>query len=94
MLLKISAEFLNFNGERKIMTVNLSKFVFAATAAVFTLGSTASVEAADKRYTLGSLGAGTTPFLVNTAWAKAVNKYVPGHKIQVSGWARRPNIRF
>ncbi len=66
------------------MTVNLSKFVFAATAAVFALGATASVEAADKRYTLGSLGAGTTPFLVNTAWAKAVNKYVPGHKIQVS----------
>jgi len=42
------------------------------------------LSAADKRYTLGSLGAGTTPFLVNTAWAKAVNKYVPGHKIQVS----------
>jgi hypothetical protein len=40
--------------------------------------------AADKRYTLGSLGPGTTPFLVNTAFAKAVNKYVPGHNIQVS----------
>mgnify|MGYP001157859677 CR=1 FL=1 len=66
------------------MIVNLSKFVFASTAAVFALGATASVEAADKRYTLGSLGAGTTPFLVNMAWAKAVNKYVPGHKIQVS----------
>ncbi len=40
--------------------------------------------AADKRYTLGSLGPGTTPFLVNTAFAKAVNKYVSGHNIQVS----------
>tara|TARA_B100000315_G_scaffold236158_1_gene251693 strand:- start:6825 stop:7877 length:1053 start_codon:yes stop_codon:yes gene_type:complete len=56
----------------------------AASAAAFLFTAATTVEAADKRYTLGSLGAGTTPFLVNTAWAKAVNKYVPGHKIQVS----------
>jgi hypothetical protein len=66
------------------MVTKLNKFVFAASAVAFTVAATASVEAADKRYTLGSLAAGTTPFLVNTAWAKAVNKYVPGHKIQVS----------
>ena len=50
--------------------------------------------AADKRYTLGSLGPGTTPFLVNTAFAKAVNKYVPGHNIQVSavGAATKHNV--
>ena len=66
------------------MKTNFNKIVIAASAAAFTLAATASAQAADKRYTLGSLGAGTTPFLVNTAWAKAVNKYVPGHKIQVS----------
>ena len=66
------------------MSIKLNKFVIAASAAAFTFAAAAAVEAADKRYTLGSLGAGTTPFLVNTAWAKAVNKYVPGHKIQVS----------
>jgi TRAP transporter TAXI family solute receptor len=50
--------------------------------------------AADKRYTLGSLGPGTTPFLVNTAFAKAVNKYVPGHNVQVSavGAATKHNV--
>ncbi len=66
------------------MSIRLSKFVIAALVAAFTFAATTTVEAADKRYTLGSLGAGTTPFIVNTAWAKAVNKYVPGHKIQVS----------
>ena len=66
------------------LTIKLKEFVYAATAAAFALGATVSVQASDKRYTLGSLGAGTTPFLINTAWAKAVNKYVPGHKIQVS----------
>jgi len=66
------------------MSTKLNKFVIAAIAAVFTISAAASVDAAEKRYTLGSLAAGTTPFLVNTAWAKAVGKYVPGHKIQVS----------
>lgn len=66
------------------MKTYLNKYLIAATAAAFALATAASAEAAEKRYTLGSLGAGTTPFLVNTAFAKAVNKYVPGHKIQVS----------
>ncbi|MBT7956795.1 MAG: TAXI family TRAP transporter solute-binding subunit [Rhodospirillaceae bacterium] len=66
------------------MNIRLSKYMVAAFAAAFVFAATTGTEAAEKRYTLGSLGAGTTPFLVNTAWAKAVNKYVPGHKIQVS----------
>jgi uncharacterized protein len=41
--------------------------------------------AQDKKfYKLGSFPPGTTPFIVNTAWANAVNKYVPGVEIQVS----------
>jgi TRAP transporter TAXI family solute receptor len=32
----------------------------------------------------GSFPPGTTPFIVNTAWANAVNKYVPGVEIQIS----------
>jgi TRAP transporter TAXI family solute receptor len=66
------------------MKMRLNKFVIAASAAAFALAATATADAAEKRYTLGSLAAGTTPFLVNTAWAKAVGKHVPGHKIQVS----------
>jgi len=66
------------------MSIRLTKFVIVALVAAFTFAATTTVEAADKRYTLGSLAVGTTPFLVNTAWAKAVGKYVPGHKIQVS----------
>ncbi|MGY8998802.1 MAG: TAXI family TRAP transporter solute-binding subunit [Rhodospirillales bacterium] len=66
------------------MNINLQKFIISAATIAFALAATTLVQAADKRYTLGSLAAGTTPFLVNTAWAKAVNKYVPGHKIQVS----------
>ena len=50
----------------------------------FALGLGSPSQAANKNYTLGSLAEGTTPFLVNTAFAKAVNKYVPGHRIQVS----------
>ncbi len=53
----------------------------AAAAMVVALGSQVQAE---ERYTLGSLAEGTTPFLVNTAWASAINKYMPGHKVQVS----------
>jgi len=35
-------------------------------------------------YKLGSFPPGTTPFIVNTAWANAVNKYVPGAEVQIS----------
>ena len=66
------------------MTSQLSKYAIAATAVAVLAAASVSAQAQDKRYTLGSLAEGTTPFLVNTAWANAVNKYVPGHKIQVS----------
>jgi TRAP transporter TAXI family solute receptor len=62
-----------------------SKRILAAAsiaALVLSLGSAA--QAADKRYTIGSLAEGTAPFIVNTAWASAINKYVPGHRAQVS----------
>jgi hypothetical protein len=65
---------------KKIINVGLGLAVFCFVLSQFT----SETIAADKRYTLGSLASGTTPFLVNTAWAKAINKYVPGHKIQVS----------
>lgn len=35
-------------------------------------------------YKFGSFPPGTTPFIVNTAWANAVNKYVPGAEVQIS----------
>ena len=41
----------------------------------FAIGLGFPSQAANKNYTLGSLAEGTTPFLVNTAFAKAVNKY-------------------
>ena len=39
---------------------------------------------AKDRFTLGSLPPGTTPFIVNTAWLQAVNKYVPEAEIRIS----------
>ncbi len=35
-------------------------------------------------YKFGSFPPGTSPYIVNTAWANAVKKYVPGSKIQIS----------
>jgi TRAP transporter TAXI family solute receptor len=35
-------------------------------------------------YKFGSFPPGTTPFIVNTAWANIVNKYVPGVEVQIS----------
>lgn len=66
------------------MNINLSKITMIAATTGLLFSVATSVQAAEKRYTLGSLATGTTPFLVNTAFAKAVNKHVPGHKIQVS----------
>jgi TRAP transporter TAXI family solute receptor len=57
--------------------------LIVATAAAFTI-AVGSPAQSDERYTIGSLAEGTTPFLVNTAWANAINNYVPGHKAQVS----------
>ncbi len=34
-------------------------------------------------YKFGSFPPGTSPYIVNTAWAKAVKKYVPGSEIQL-----------
>ncbi|MFP6736879.1 MAG: TAXI family TRAP transporter solute-binding subunit [Rhodospirillales bacterium] len=59
------------------------KYLIIAAAAV-TLAGSSGAQAAEKNYTLGSLAEGTTPFLVNTAFANAVNRHVPGHRIQVS----------
>ena len=66
------------------MTPKISRYALAATVAAALTAAAVSAQAQSKRYTLGSLAEGTTPFLVNTAWANAVNKYVPGHSIQVS----------
>jgi len=54
-----------------------------AFAMMLAMGSFGNVKA-ESTYTLGSLAEGTTPFLVNTAWATAVNKYVPEHRVKVS----------
>ncbi|MCZ6845440.1 MAG: ABC transporter substrate-binding protein, partial [Alphaproteobacteria bacterium] len=65
------------------MTFKPKHTLLAASVAamVVTLGSQAQ---AQQRYTVGSLAEGTTPFIVNTAWASAINKYMPGHKVTVS----------
>lgn len=46
--------------------------------------SGASIGHAKDFYKFGSFPPGTTPFMVNTAWANAVNKYVPGVEVQIS----------
>lgn len=65
------------------MIIKRKNILAAASVAamVVTLGSQAQ---AQQRYTVGSLAEGTTPFIVNTAWANAINKYMPGHKVTVS----------
>ncbi len=65
------------------MKLQIKLMSLVAITIVLTMGSFSQVRA-DSTYTLGSLAEGTTPFLVNTAWATAVNKYVPGHRIKVS----------
>jgi TRAP transporter TAXI family solute receptor len=45
---------------------------------------TGSLAQDKKFYKFGSFPPGTTPFIVNTAWASIVNKYVPGVEIQIS----------
>ena len=66
------------------MKYNLTKNLATAAAGVAMMSMAGFAQAQTKNYTLGSLAEGTTPFLVNTAFANAVNKYVPGHRIQVS----------
>jgi TRAP transporter TAXI family solute receptor len=62
----------------KQLRLTVAAAFLAATAAGMPAG------AQEVHYTAGSIAEGSTPFLVNTAWANAVNKYVPGHKITVS----------
>ena len=58
------------------------------TAAAILAGAVAAASpslAQDKKFLkFGSFPPGTTPFIVNTAFANAVNKYVPGVEIQIS----------
>ena len=47
--------------------------------------ATGTALAQDKKfYKFGSFPPGTTPFIVNTSFANAVNKYVPGVELQIS----------
>jgi TRAP transporter TAXI family solute receptor len=58
-------------------------FAAAVLFAALTVGG--AVSAQDKKFfKFGSFPPGTTPFIVNTAWANAVNKYVPGVEVQIS----------
>jgi TRAP-type uncharacterized transport system substrate-binding protein len=59
--------------------------VACALAAAVALATSGSTLAQDKKfYKFGSFPPGTTPFIVNTSFANAVNKYVPGVEIQIS----------
>lgn len=53
----------------------------AASAALLAAGA---AEAQKTFYKLGSLPPGTTPYIVHTAFANAVNKHVPDTEIQIS----------
>ncbi len=53
-----------------------------AAGAFATSGATLAQD--KKFYKFGSFPPGTTPFIVNTSFANAVNKYVPGVEIQIS----------
>ncbi len=76
------------------MTLPIKQFALAAGAAALFAVHGPDASAQQKTYTLGSLAVGTTPFLVNTAWATAVNKYVAGHRVKVSavGAATRHSV--
>ena len=57
----------------------------AATLVAGALVTAGTAVAQDKKfYKFGSFPPGTTPFIVNTAWANAANKYVPGVEVQIS----------
>lgn len=53
------------------------------TAVAVAGGATAAAQAKDF-YKFGSFPPGTTPYIINTAWANAVNKYVPDAQVQIS----------
>ena len=64
----------------------------ATIAAVAAAGAFCAAGAqAQQKFTLGSLPPGTTPFIVNTSWIQAVNKYVPDAEVRIS--ATGPALR-
>lgn len=65
--------------------MNRRKFV-AGTASIASSFAVTRASFAQQKtfYKFGSFPPGTTPFIVNTAWANAVNKYVPGVEVQIS----------
>jgi uncharacterized protein len=61
-----------------------SRFAMATIVAGALAAAGAALAQDKKFYKFGSFPPGTTPFIVNTAFANAVNKYVPGVEIQIS----------
>ena len=59
-------------------------FTFAATVVAATVLAAGAAQADKQYYKLGSFPPGTSPYIVNTAFATAVNKYVPDAEIQIS----------
>lgn len=64
---------------------NARGLIACALVAAGVLATSGTALAQDKKfYKFGSFPPGTTPFIVNTGFANAVNKYVPGVEIQIS----------
>ena len=63
-------------------TLRLIACALVAAGAILTSGTALAQD--KKFYKFGSFPPGTTPFIVNTGFANAVNKYVPGVEIQIS----------
>ena len=61
-----------------------SAIACALVAASAMVASGAALAQDKKFYKFGSFPPGTTPFIVNTSFANAVNKYVPGVELQIS----------
>lgn len=61
-----------------------SAIACALLAAAAMAASSAAIAQDKKFYKFGSFPPGTTPFIVNTSFANAVNKYVPGVELQIS----------
>ena len=55
-------------------------FTFAATVVAATVLAAGAAQADKQYYKLGSFPPGTSPYIVNTAFATAVNKYVPASR--------------
>ena len=58
--------------------------IAAAALAAALAASGSSIAQEKKFYKFGSFPPGTTPFIVNTAFANAVNRHVPGVELQIS----------